>query len=72
MAVRTYMRSLTPVEREAITDSMLKIQSIQSSLSHVEDAKIPKIGEIHECLSSVHRDLRAALRGGTCAPSPDS
>jgi hypothetical protein len=72
MAARTQMRSLTPVEREAITDSMLKIQSIQSSLSHVEDAKIPKIGEIQECLISVHQYLRTALRGGASGPPSGS
>lgn len=51
---------------------MLKIQSIQSSLSHVEDAKIPKIGEIHECLISVHQYLRTALRGGASPPPSGS
>lgn len=53
---------LTILEREAITDSVLKIQSIQVSLSHVDDAKIPEIGEIHDCLLSAHRRLRGALK----------
>ncbi len=31
---------LTKLEREAITDSMLKIQSIQASLEQVDDDKL--------------------------------
>lgn len=64
MAARILMPSLTPVEREAITDSVLKIQSIQASLSEVEETKIPNMDEIHGCLSTCHRSLRSALREG--------
>lgn len=56
------MSYLTPVEREAITDSVLKIQSIQESLKQVEDSKIPDVHEIHECLNTAHGRLRGALR----------
>lgn len=62
MAARIFMPDLTPVEREAITDSMLKIQSIQASLNQVENAKVPEMGDIHKCLSTAHRSLRTALR----------
>ncbi len=64
MAARISMPSLTPVEREAITDSVLKIQSIQASLTQVEETKIADMDEIHECLSSAHKSLRSALQDG--------
>jgi hypothetical protein len=56
--------SLTNLEREAITDSVLKIQSIQSSLSYVEEGKVPDMGEIHDCLRTAHQRLKGVLRGG--------
>jgi hypothetical protein len=52
------------VEREAITDSVLKIQSIQASLSRVDESKVPDIYEIHDCLKTAHGALRAVLREG--------
>jgi hypothetical protein len=58
------MSSLTIVEREAITDSVLKIQSIQASLSRVDESKIPDIHEVHDCLKGAYDTLRAALREG--------
>ena len=57
------MSLLTPVEREAITDSVLKIQSIQAALEQVDKAKIPGIHEVHDCLASAHGRLQGALRG---------
>ena len=54
--------ALTLLEREAITDSVLKIQSIQASLSHIDDAKVPDMNEIHECLDNAHGRLRQVLR----------
>lgn len=53
---------LTKLEREAITDSVLKIQSIQSSLEHVEEATIPNREEIDSCLETTDKKLRVALR----------
>jgi hypothetical protein len=41
---------LSKLEREVITDSMLKVQSIQSSLENIDDAKIPAAEDIHDCL----------------------
>ena len=55
------MSSLTPVEREAITDSILKIQSVKASLEFVEERKVPNMGEIQECLTQTHNNLRQAL-----------
>src|SRR4051812_18206579 len=55
------MMKLTDTERERITDSVLKIQSVRASLDHVEESKIPKHAEIDECLESVDVSLRQAL-----------
>jgi hypothetical protein len=53
---------LTRLEREVITDSMLKIQSVQASLDEIDGSKVSKIDEIHSCLKSAHKEFRAALR----------
>ena len=52
---------LTPVERERITDSMLKIQSVRASLDEMDQSKIPNSEEIGECLASADRSLKEAL-----------
>jgi hypothetical protein len=57
------MSLLTAVEREAITDSVLKIQSIQASLEQVDGDKIPDIEEVHDCLATAHGALGGVLRG---------
>ena len=56
---------LTKLEREVITDSVLKIQSIQASLEQIDETKIPESEEIHECLESADKNLRTALRDTT-------
>jgi hypothetical protein len=53
---------LTRLEREAINDSVLKIQSIQASLQQVEDSRIPGRAEIDGCLETADQSLRSALR----------
>ncbi len=55
---------LTRLEREVITDSMLKIQSIQTSLHEIGGSKVMDLDEIHSCLKTAHNSFRAALRGG--------
>ena len=55
---------LTKLEREVITDSMLKIQSIQASLDQIDGAKLLDIEEIHSCLKTANDSFRAALRKG--------
>jgi hypothetical protein len=52
---------LTAVERERITDSMLKIQSIRGSLDEVDEGKIPHVDEIECCLDTADQNLKAAL-----------
>jgi len=54
--------SLTRLEREAITDSVLKIQSIQASLGQVDEAKVRDMEAIHGCLKTAHKSLRSVLR----------
>ena len=54
---------LNRLEREVITDSMLKVQSIQASLEQIDDAKLLDSEEIRSCLRSATNSFRAALRG---------
>jgi hypothetical protein len=52
---------LTKLEREVITDSMLKIQSVQASLDEIDGSKVGDIDEIHSCLKTANNSFRAAL-----------
>ncbi|HEY1239658.1 MAG TPA: hypothetical protein VGF16_03835 [Bryobacteraceae bacterium] len=53
---------MSRVEREAITDSVLKIESIQASLEQLDEAKIPEVGEIQNCLELSDQKLRDVLK----------
>jgi hypothetical protein len=55
---------LTTLEREVITDSMLKIQSVQASLDQIDGSKVLDFDEIHSCLKTASRSFSAALRTG--------
>ena len=57
--------SLTKLEREVLTDSMLKIQSIQASLSQIDETKLDDSDEIHSCLKTANKSFRTALRSGS-------
>jgi len=61
-AARTLM--LTNLEREVITDSMLKIQSVQASLDQIDGSKLLDFDEIHSCLRTANKSFSAALRTG--------
>ncbi len=61
---------LTKLEREVITDSMLKIESIQASLGQIDEAKIIDIHEIHSCLRTADQSFRMALRE-SFSPEPE-
>jgi hypothetical protein len=52
---------LTEIERERISDSSLKIQSVRDSLQHVGKNKIPNEHSVEECLDSIDDSLREAL-----------
>jgi hypothetical protein len=60
--------SLSKLEREVITDSMLKIQSIEASLKQIDDSKLLNIDEIHSCLKTANRSFQIALRN--CPKTP--
>jgi hypothetical protein len=55
------MTPLTSVEREQITDSMLKIQSAKATLDQVDNGKIPDAEGIDACLQSAEKHLKQAL-----------
>ena len=52
---------LTEVERERITDSILKLQSVRVSLEEVDEGKIPHVDEIESCLENADHNLKLAL-----------
>jgi hypothetical protein len=54
--------ALTNAERERITDSRAKLQSIARSLKHVNPKEIPGVAEIEDCLEDADKSLRGALR----------
>jgi hypothetical protein len=53
---------LTKTERTKITDGVHSIQSARASLAEVDESKVPKLGEIQECLEGADKNLRIALR----------
>ena len=55
---------LSKLEREVITDSMLKIQSIEASLDQIDTSKLDGIDDIHSCLRSAGKSFRMALSKG--------
>jgi hypothetical protein len=57
-----YNMKLTRVEREKITDSMLKIQSVKASLDGIDESKVQELDEIQDCLETADDNLRQALR----------
>jgi hypothetical protein len=65
------LMKLTSVERERITDSVLKIQSIRASLDQMDEEKIPKLDEMESCLEGVDHGLREALGYSRPAARPD-
>ncbi len=62
------MMALTTLEREVITDSMLKIQSVQASLDQIEGNKVINLDEINNCLKSACKSFRNALRDASRKP----
>jgi hypothetical protein len=53
---------LTRVEKERLSDSRLKIQSVARSLTKVDPSKVPNIEDIQECLEDAEETLKGALR----------
>jgi hypothetical protein len=62
--------ALTRLERERITDSRLKIQSVTNALNEVDRKKIRDFEEIQECLDDADESLRSALRSSEESDPP--
>lgn len=62
--------TLSRVEKERISDSRLKIQSVANSLKHVDPRKVEHFAEIQDCLEDAEETLGGALRGAESTP-PD-
>jgi len=69
-AARKMMR-LTRVEREKITDTVLKIQSARASLEEFDEQKLPEIAEMQDCLDDADKSLRQALRSTAPKQTPE-
>jgi hypothetical protein len=55
---------LTRAEKERLTDSQMKIQSVNNSLKQVDPEKIPDFAGIQDCLEDAQRSLEEALHSG--------
>lgn len=60
--------ALTNAERERITDSRAKLQSVARSLKHVDPREIPDVSEIEDCLEDADKSLTGALRSKSDDP----
>ncbi len=56
------MQPLTKSERAKITDSVHSIQSARASLADIDEAKVPEVDEIQDCLENADKNLREALK----------
>jgi hypothetical protein len=54
--------ALTKVERERITDSVLKLQSVRASLENIDATKVPEFEALETCLEDADKNLQIALR----------
>lgn len=60
--------TLSQVEKQRISDSRLKVQSIARSLKQVDPNKIPNFQAIEDCLEDTNKSLGEAL--GTSLQGP--
>ena len=63
--------ALTRVEKERVSDSRLKIQSVNNSLKHVDPKKLPHLEEIRECLDEAEESLTGALSSESDPPKSE-
>jgi hypothetical protein len=54
--------ALKRVEKEQITDSRLKLQSVTNALKRVNPAEIKDLEDIEDCLKDADKILAEALR----------
>jgi len=59
---------LTTVERERLTDSVLKLESVRASLDQMDEEKVPKLEQMESCLEGVDHGLREVLGFGRNEP----
>jgi hypothetical protein len=57
--------ALKRVEKERITDSLIKLRSVSSTLKGINREEIPALEGVEECLEDADRVLLAALRTPT-------
>jgi hypothetical protein len=62
--------ALTQVERERITDSRQKVQSVTHSLKQVDPNKIPHFEAIEDCLAEAEKSLSRALQSSPPSAVP--
>jgi hypothetical protein len=62
VALRVNDMALTRLEKERITDSRLKLQSVANSLNHIDPEKVPDYEDIQKCLEDAEESFRDALR----------
>ena len=63
---------LTEEERARLNDSKNKIQSVATSLAHVDPSKVQDLDEIEECLENADESLREALKSQSTQDQPKS
>jgi hypothetical protein len=59
---------LTRLEKERLSDSRLKLQSVADSLKHVDPKKVRDFDGIRECLEHAESNLRGALHSDSGGP----
>jgi hypothetical protein len=62
MAAKRKIMPLSRVDRERITDSVLKIQSVRAQLDHLDESKLSEVEEIKDCLENADDNMRDALK----------
>jgi len=53
--------SLTRADKERISDSRMKIRSINAALTQIDPAKVLNLTEIQECLEDAEESLKGTL-----------
>jgi hypothetical protein len=57
--------ALKRVEKEQITDSLIKLRSVSNTLKGINREEIPALEGVEECLEDADKVLLAALRSPT-------
>ncbi len=60
--------ALTRADKERLTDSRMKLQSVARSLREVDPDRIPDFEEIEDCLEDADKSLGEALRSSERGP----